>query len=225
MTRIFTTLALVLAVLVAGPADDAVAGKKEAQETVDKATETIGRFALDPDLSAFRDYAKEAKGLLIVPTMVKAGFIIGGSIGGGVLVARGDKDEWSHPAFYTMGSVTFGLQIGGEVSEIVLLVMSDKGLESLMTASAKLGADVGIAAGPTGAGAKAVTSDIVAFGRSKGLYAGINVEGAVLDTQDGENKAYYGSAVKPRDIVLERKVSNDAAQALRDAVAKLGKAE
>ena len=148
MTRIFSTLALVLAVLVFGTADDAVAGKKEAQETVDKATETIGRFALDPDLSAFRDYAKEAKGLLIVPTMVKAGFIIGGSIGGGVLVARGDKDEWSNPAFYTMGSVTFGLQIGGEVSEIVLLVMSDKGLESLMTASAKLGADVGIAAGP-----------------------------------------------------------------------------
>ncbi len=210
----------------AGAANVALADATQAQETIDKATATVETFTVDPNLSSFRDYAARSKGMLVIPALVKGGFIFGGSAGGGVLLARGeDAEGWSYPGFYAMGSVTFGLQIGAEVSEIVLLVMTEKGLRSLLKTSAKLGGDVGVAAGPVGAGAKAVTSDIIAYSRSKGLYGGINVEGAVIDVQDDLNRDYYDAKVRPVDILIERKVSNQGADALRAAVAKVGKGE
>ena len=226
MFRALALLSLLVAVpLIAGGAP-ALADAAEAQETVDKATKTIVAFTVDPNLSGFRSYAAKSKGMLVIPAMVKAGFIFGASGGSGVLLARGKGDSgWSNPAFYALGSVTFGLQIGAEVSQIVLLIMSEKGLKSLLKSSAKLGADIGVAVGPVGAGAKAQTSDILAYSVSKGLYGGINVEGAVLDVQDDSNRDYYGKKVSPADILIERKVSNDGAEALRAAVAKVGKAE
>jgi lipid-binding SYLF domain-containing protein len=224
MFRALALLSFLIAIpLVAAPA---LADAKEAQETVDKATAALVSFTVDPGLSGFREYAAKAKGMLIIPALVKAGFIFGASGGGGVLVARGEGDAgWSNPAFYGMGSVTFGLQIGAEVSEIVLLVMTEKGLKSFLQSSAKLGADIGVAVGPVGAGAKAQTSDILAYSRSKGLYGGINVEGAVLDVQEDSNRDYYGAKASPADILIERKVSNDGAEALRAAAAKVGSAK
>lgn len=226
MFRALALRSLLMAVpLIAGTAP-ALADASEAQETVDKATKTIVNFTVDPNLSGFRKYAAKSRAMLVIPTMVKAGFIFGASGGAGVLLARGeDGDGWSNPAFYAMGSVTFGLQIGAEVSQIVLLVMSEKGLKSLLKSSAKLGGDIGVAVGPVGAGAKAQTSDILAYSVSKGLYGGINVEGAVLDVQDDSNRDYYGAKVSPADILIDRKVSNDGAEALRAAVAKVAKAK
>jgi lipid-binding SYLF domain-containing protein len=226
MNRVLAVFSLLLVLpLVAGTAP-AWADAAEAQETVEKATATIEKFTADPNLSGFREYAAKSKGMLVVPTMVKAGFIFGGSVGGGVLLARGEGDAgWSYPAFYGLGSVTFGLQIGGEVSEIVLLVMTEKGLDSLLRSSAKLGGDISVAVGPVGAGAKAQTSDILAYSLAKGLYGGINVEGAVLDVQDERNRDYYGAKVRPVEILIERKVKSEGAEALRAAVAKVGKDE
>ncbi len=217
--RTLIPLASLLLLLAAAPA---YAGAKEAQESVDKATKTIEEFASQPNMTTFRDYASRAKGMLIVPTMVKAGFIFGGSAGGGVLLARGEDAEagWSDPAFYAMGSFTFGLQIGGEVSQIILLVMTDKGLDSFLSTSAKLGGDVSIAAGPVGGGAKAQIFDILAFALSKGLYGGINLEGAVVDVQGDWNRDYYGPEATPKGILIERKFKNDGTAALRAAVAK-----
>ena len=104
----------------------------EQQELVDGATKTATNFAADPNLESFREYARDAQGMLIVRTMVKAGSIFGASGGSGVLSAQGAKGEtWSAPAFYAMGSVTFGLQFGGEVSEIILLVMTRKALAKI----------------------------------------------------------------------------------------------
>lgn len=197
----------------------------EAQGIVDKAKATVNNLAADPNLPAFRTYAARAKGMLIVPTMVKGGFIIGASGGSGVLIGRDEKLGWSYPAFYTLGSVTFGLQIGGEVSEIALLVMTQSGMDSLLASSAKLGGDVSIAAGPVGAGAKAQTTDILAFSRTKGLYGGINLEGAIIDVRDDWNRDYYGKEVRPTDIMVKRSVSNAAADDLRAAVAKAGKGQ
>lgn len=226
MFRALALLSLLMTVPLMAGTTPALADAAEAQETVDKATATIVSFTVDPNLSGFRKYAAKSRAMLVIPTMVKAGFIFGASGGAGVLLARGDDDSgWSNPAFYAMGSVTFGLQIGAEVSQIVLLVMSEKGLKSLLKSSAKLGGDIGVAVGPVGAGAKAQTSDILAYSVSKGLYGGINVEGAILDVQDDSNRDYYGTKVSPADILIDRKVSNDGAEALRAAVAKVGKAE
>lgn len=222
MQRTIKGSMLAAAVLLALSAPPALAqDKAEAQDIVDKAAQSVGTFATDPNMSTFRDYAGRAKGLLVVPTMVKGGFLLGGSGGSGVLLARRDKGKaWSHPAFYTLGSVTFGLQIGGEVSELVLLVMTERGMRSLLQSSAKLGGDVSVAAGPVGVGAKAATADILAFSRTKGLYGGINVEGAILDVRDDWNGAYYDGKVTPEDILINRAHGRKAANALRKAVAE-----
>jgi len=99
------------------------------EELVSRAQTTFERFVADPDMWWFRDHVKEAKALFIVPRLIKAGFIFGGTGGSGALVARGqDANAWSDPAFYTMGSVTFGLQIGGAADEVVLMVMTRTGM-------------------------------------------------------------------------------------------------
>ena len=121
----------------------------------------------------FRDNLNEAEGVLFIPTSIKGGFIIGGSGGSGVLLARNRVHGWSYPAFYTMGSVTLGLQIGGEVAEIVHVIKSKAGRDAMLTNEFKLGADISVAAGPVGAGAKAQTADALAFSRTKSGMAGL----------------------------------------------------
>jgi lipid-binding SYLF domain-containing protein len=163
-----------------------------------------------------------AKGILIFPQVIKGGFIWGGSGGTGVLMVRDERTgNWSEPAFYTIGSVTFGLQIGGEAAEVVMLAMSQKAVDSLLASSVKLGGDASVALGPVGTGAKAnadipnVTADFVSFAKTKGLYAGLNLEGSVVAVRDSLNKAYYGRDVRPADIIVKHTVSNRGADELR----------
>jgi len=193
------------------------ADKVEAQGIVDKARVTIRAFLNDSNYSWLHENIKNAKGILIYPQVLKAGFILGGSGGTGVLVVRDEKGkDWSQPAFYTMGAVSFGLQIGGEAAEVVMLVMTRKAVDSLYASSVKLGGDTSIAAGPYGAGAKGdVTTDFISFAKSKGLYAGLNLEGSVLDVRDSLNRAYYDKSVRPVEIIVEKKVSNKGAEELR----------
>lgn len=215
---------LTIAGLVIGPppafADDA----KDAQQLVDRARLSFEDFAGDPNMSAFLAYVRTAKGVYIAPQVLRGAFIIGVSGGSGVLLARDEKaGVWNGPAFYTIGEASFGLQIGGEASEVVLLAMTERGVSKLLSTSVKLGADVSIAAGPVGAGVRGETAglsaDIISFARSKGLYAGISLEGAVVATRDGLNKAYYGKAVTPTDILIRREVANPHAAKLVQAVA------
>ncbi len=194
----------------------------EQQALVENANASAKRFSADPDMAWFRDNLDDAEGLLIIPTSLKAGFIIGGSGGSGVMLARRPEREWSYPAFYTMGSVTFGLQIGGEVQEIVLVIMSKAGRDAMLTNDFKLGADISVAAGPVGAGAKTQTADVLAFSRTKGgLYGGLNLEGAVIATREGWNRAYYGEDVRAIDILVTGTASNPGADALRQTVADI----
>jgi lipid-binding SYLF domain-containing protein len=156
------------------------ASEAEAQALVDKAKGTFANFMADGKFGWLHQQIKTAKGLVIFPQVVKGGFFIGGSGGTGVLLVRDAKtNDWSQPAFYTLGSVTFGLQIGGEAAEVIMLVMNQKGLDTLLTSSVRLGGDASIAAGPLGgAGGVAVptvTADFVSFAKSKGLYAGLNL--------------------------------------------------
>lgn len=187
------------------------------QGTVDKALVTFRNFWADKDMEWFHENLKDSKGLLIVPNLLKAGFILGGSGGSGVLVARDEKTgNWSQPAFYTIGSVTFGLQIGGEAAEVIMVLRTQKALDALYTTEFKLGGDTSVSAGPVGVGAKSdVTADIVSFAKSKGLFAGLNLEGAVVKVSAKSNKAYYKKEASPVDIIVKQTVSNKGSASLR----------
>ena len=214
----FFALMALAGIATAVSADD----KVDAQQTVDAATKTIQSFTADPNMDWFRNHMKEAKAVMIVPQLVKAGFILGGSGGTGVLVAHDAKHgSWTDPAFYTMGSVTFGLQIGGESAEVVMLVMSQKGIDAFLSNKFQVGADASIAAGPVGTGAQAATADIIQFSRSKGVFGGLTLEGALVDVRDSLNAAYYGKEVRPTDILITRSVHNKQADPL---IASVGKA-
>lgn len=223
-----TLIVVLLAVGVwSGAVRPAVAGEAEnAQQLVDKAKMTLDAFVADKDMGPpLKELLKKARGVLIYPQVLRGAFIVGVSGGSGTFVAYDPKTKkWGGPAFYTIGEASFGLQAGGDASEVVLVALSERGMTALLATSAKLGADVGVALGPVGAGAEAATAnlsaDIVSYSRAKGLYAGVSVEGAVVATRDALNKAYYGKAVSPTDILVRRTVSSKKAAGLIGAVSK-----
>lgn len=188
------------------------------QELVDNSVTVLNRFGADKELQTFRSLMQEAKGIFIVPQMLKAGFLLGGSGGSGALITRdAQTGEWSYPAFYTMGSVSFGLQIGAESSQIILLVRTEKGMDSMLSTSFKLGADASVAAGPAGGGAKAATADILAYSYAKGAYTGVSIEGAVIKVREKWNEEYYGKRTSPADVFIRQTATNPAADPLRNA--------
>lgn len=189
---------------------------------VDQATTIVEGFATDPDLDWFRKKVKEAKALLVIPQNLKGAFLVGGSGGSGVMLARDSKTgDWSYPAFYTLGAVSIGLQVGAEASEVILMIMTDRGMEKMLASNFKLGADVTLAAGPVGGGATAKTADVLSYSRSKGAFVGMSVDGAVVKTRDKWNEKYYGKPVSPTDIIIRKSVSNPQADNLRTSVAKI----
>lgn len=192
--------------------------RQEASAMVERATATVRNFRADPNMRWFRQNLPRARGVMVVPELVKGGFIFGGSGGSGVLLGR-TGSGFSAPAFYNMASVTFGLQIGAEVAEVVLLVMTQRGMDAMYSTEFKLGADVSIAAGPVGAGAQAATADVVAFSRAKGVFGGLTLEGAGLSPRDEWNSAYYGEPLRPLEIIVRGAGNNPHANGLRQALA------
>lgn len=192
-----------------------------AQRVIEGAGPTFADFIADPNMSWFRTHVKDAKGLLIVPVLIKGGFFLGGSGGTGALFVRNEQTgQWSYPAFYTMGAVSLGLQFGGQAAQVILMVMSEEGLSRLISTRVRLGADASVAAGPVGAGAQAATSDILQFSRGKGLFAGVSVEGALIAPREKVNEAFYGRPVTPEEILKQGKVSNPDVDLLRAELAK-----
>jgi lipid-binding SYLF domain-containing protein len=132
--------------------------------------------------------------------------------------------EWSEPAFYTLGAVSFGIQFGGQKAEVIMNVMTRKGLESLYSSSFKLGGDATVAAGPVGTGAQRdVLADIISFVKGKGAFVGFSLEGAVVKIDEDSNLAYYKKAVKPTDIIVKKEVSNPGSGKLRDDLKQASK--
>jgi SH3 domain-containing YSC84-like protein 1 len=221
LKRLFTSVVITVAVLaLAAPlfaADDAA----EAGKIVAESRTTLKNFVSDPDMKWIREHFNQAKGILIVPSMGKGAFIVGGSGGVGVLLTRDAKGQWSEPAFYKMGSVSIGLQVGGSASEVLLFIQTQKGVDSFLSNSFKLGADASVAAGPVGQGAKASTSDILSFSRSKGAYLGASFDGSVINPSDDLNKAFYGKAATPVEILVRGSVKSDKAAGLRADLDKI----
>ena len=217
---------LVVGTLVVAPVTSAYANdKQEATQLVEKARLTLDSFMKDDYMGAFRDLLKKAEGVFIAPQVLKGAFVVGASGGNGVLLVRDKKTgHWSAPGFYTIGEASFGLQIGGQASEMILLLMTDRGVTTLLSNSLKLGADAGVAAGPIGMGVSAATAnisaDVLSFSRSKGLYGGIALDGAVIAVRKALNDAYYGKTVTPSDIFVLHAVRNPQAERLIEDVSK-----
>jgi len=200
----------------------AATAPEEAQAEVTAAGKTLDNFVADPEMGWFRKHANEAKGLILCSKIAKAGFIIGGSGGRCVLVVKGEKG-WNGPAFYAMGTGSIGFQAGISVAEVVILVKSQKSLDSLMSGSFKMGGDASIAVGPVGAGTGATpNADFIVYTRAKGVYGGLNLSGAGLNPSEDYNAAYYGKEASPIDIIVKGAVHNPQAEpTLLSKVAKL----
>ncbi|MFZ1953923.1 MAG: lipid-binding SYLF domain-containing protein [Desulfobacterales bacterium] len=190
-------------------------------ELVDAALVTFNNFSADPNMTWFRNNIDRARAVIIFPRVVRAGFVFGGSGGSGTMLLRDQSTgEWTYPAFFSMGKGSFGFQAGVDVAEVVLMVMTQRGVDRFLSPSFQLGADASIAAGPVGAGASAALADILAFSRARGVFGGLSVEGGVINPRNEWNSAYYGRNVRTVDILIKRNVSNPQADGLRAAVAR-----
>jgi SH3 domain-containing YSC84-like protein 1 len=181
-------------------------GASDAKAIVDQAEVALKNFFNDPDMKWFASHLQEAKGVYIVPKLTKGAFIFGVEGGNGVVLARNEKGTWSEPVFYETSAASFGLQAGAQSSEAVVLIMTPKGVDSLLANKLTLGADGSVAIGPKGMGADAnLKTDFITFTRAKGLYAGVSFDGASIRSRDELNAAYYGEDVRPADILVAHK--------------------
>jgi len=215
---------LLVSTLVAG--SGAALAQGEQQRLIDDSVASFSNFMRDPDMSWLQQNIGRAKGVMIAPALVKAGFIFGGSGGRAVVLARdATTGKWVGPAFYTMATASVGFQAGIQVSEALTLVMTDKGMNSLLSTSVKLGGDASIAAGPVGAGARSdVVADFIAFSRAKGLYGGLNLDGTVIGISDDWNEIYYNrKGILPPDILVRMSAHNSGADKLIADVSQAAK--
>lgn len=179
----------------------------KAEHLVDASVATVERFQTLEGLQNFSKYLPDSVAIAIFPSVIKAGFFIGGEAGNGLMMVRTGPGRWSAPAFYTLGAGSFGIQIGAQDTEIILVIRNQGALDAVLKDQAKIGADAGVTAGIYGVGAEASTTtnlgaDVLAFANAKvGGYVGASVEGAVIARRQDINEAVYGTGKTPRDIV------------------------
>lgn len=213
------------ALALAGAAAPALAA--EQQNVVDEARIVVERFLSDPTYAPMRVYVQNAYGVLVVPDLLKGGFIIGGQYGVGVFLARDPQTGlWSEPAFFSIYGGSLGLQIGGQKSDVLFTLMNPAAIDRLLTSRFKIGADAGGALGPVGSGIGAGTTvhfgeDLYVFSRNMGLYGGLSLDGTVIAPKDDWNTAYYGQRLTAAQIVKQKVVSNQQGSAeLRNVLAR-----
>lgn len=161
------------------------------------------------------DLLEKAQCVIVFPSVIKAAFVVGAQYGRGAMVCRtGEKfrGRWGAPAMYALEGGSVGFQIGGEATDLILLVMNDRGMESILSSKVKLGADASVAGGPKGRDASADTdawmrAEILSYSRSRGLFAGVSLEGSTLRPDDDASEQVYGRPVKARDIVRSEKMT------------------
>jgi lipid-binding SYLF domain-containing protein len=166
-----------------------------------------------PDKGIPSDLLAKAECVVVYPSVKKAAFIVGASYGRGVITCRSGQDfrgPWSAPAMFALEGASVGLQIGGEATDFVLLIMNEKGAESVMSSKVKLGADASAAAGPVGRTTSAETdvvmkAEILSWSRAKGIFGGVSLEGSTMRSDDGANKKLYGKELSAKEIVREGK--------------------
>jgi lipid-binding SYLF domain-containing protein len=174
---------------------------------VTRAADSVERMKLDPNLKVFWPHVGNARAVVVLPHVYKAGFIGAAEGGSGVLLARQAGGGWSGPVFYTLVAGSVGFQIGIQDTEVVLIVRSEKALNAILSHQAKLGADGGITVGVFGAGVEGATTtnvgaDVLVIARSRiGLYGGVSFEGSGLVRRNDLNEAVHGAGVTPQAVV------------------------
>ena len=196
----------------------------DAGELVTKSDAVLYDFLEDPNMKGFRENIRTARGIFIAPQMLRGAFLIGSSRGFGLLLARDPAiGKWSYPGFYAIDSVSMGLQIGADASEIILLVMTEQGMNAMFLPEFKIDSQadskIAVEAGGIGDGPPQALADILAFARSmRGIISGVSLGGAVITPRSSLNKAYYGRPVSLEDILVRQIASNYKAESLRRRV-------
>jgi SH3 domain-containing YSC84-like protein 1 len=228
MTRVipmaqWASLAFAAALAACAAIDRGHDPRSVSQTELQRAQATLEEFRADPQMAGFRERLRDAKGVVIAPRVGRGGFIFGGSGGEAVALVREPNGEWSNPAFYKIASASAGLQIGGDVSEIVMLLMTDRAVNGLVAPKFDFGADASVAAGPVGIGTQRdITADVLSYAKSRGAYAGLSVGGAYIQPDAAANEAYYGKSVTPTDILVRRNVERpDSAALLQRSLSRL----
>ena len=186
---------------------------KAQQDRLENAGQVMQEILQVPD-DIPRDLLDKARCVIVMPSVLKAAFVVGGSYGRGTMVCRMGKDftgPWGAPAMYALEGGSVGLQIGGEATDFVFLVMNDRGADSLLRTKVKLGADASVAAGPKGRTASADTdaymrTEILAYSRARGIFAGISLEGSTLRPDGEGNRDLYGREISAAEIIRESSV-------------------
>jgi lipid-binding SYLF domain-containing protein len=225
MIRFLATAALTALALLQASCTTSTPG--EQQPLVDRAALTVQEMMTQNVSQDPRDLLRQAKAVMVCPRIFKAGFFFGGEGGNCVLLARAGNGTWSYPAFYTIGSGSFGFQFGIEDNQLLMLIMTQRGLNAVLDSQIKLGANAGIAVASIGAGVQgsttaAVGADIVAFAASRGLFGGVALEGSVMSTETDWNQAYYGQPYGARQLVMQMQGANPGADPLRDVLTRYG---
>lgn len=203
-----------LVVVVAAAAVSADISTKEANRIREAAT-VLKEIHSVPDKDIPQDLWNKAQCVLVVPGLKKAAFVIGGEYGNGLMSCRSDGGPWSAPLFMQVGKGSWGLQIGAESIDLVLLVMNRTGMEKMLRNKTSLGAEASIAGGPVGRDARAATdaqmkAEILSYSRTQGLFAGINLSGGVVKPDVDDNADLYGKSISPQDVVMSSKVAAPA---------------
>jgi lipid-binding SYLF domain-containing protein len=205
----------------------AARAQAEQQAIVDRATLAVQEIMTSDRPTQAAALLRRARAVMVCPQVFRAGFIFGGEGGDCVLLGRDAAGSWSSPAFYGIGSGSVGLQIGVQDAQVMMIVLTERGLNALMDSQIKLGADASVAIAHLGVGVEgsttaAVGADIVTFARTRGLFAGLTLEGSILSQRSAWNTAYYGRPVSPRQIVVAMEVHNPGSDPLRGVLLRFG---
>lgn len=178
---------------------------------VEESGKVLGEIQQMPDQSIPDDLLRSCSGIAIFPSTISGGFIIGGKYGQGIITVRNLKTgEWSSPAIFTIAGGSLGWQIGGQATDFVLLIMNKRSIDGILQGKFKLGADAAVSAGPVGRNAEASTDiqlkgGILSYSRSRGLFAGVNIEGAVITQHWEGDRELYGKSFSAEDILIYNK--------------------
>lgn len=194
-------LPLALLLLLALPA--IAADREKVVDRLNESATVLDEIMAAPDKGIPEEIIGSAKCVAVVPSYLKGGFIVGGSYGKGVATCRTSSGAWSAPAMFRMEGGSFGLQIGGEAVDLIMLVMNDQGMERLLSSKFKLGADASAAAGPVGRHAEGTTdwklrAQVLTYSRSRGIFAGLTVNGSTLRQDKDDTRVFYGRMVRFR---------------------------
>lgn len=222
VVRVKGLLALLLGVaLIVSLAGDAHAAGASAQEVIDGAIRVVKKASEQKDASGMADTLRGSYAVAIVPSMVKAGFLVGGEYGEGLLLRR-ENGKWYGPSFYNISGGSFGLQLGIEDISLLMAVINEKGVKAFLNSRTKLGGDIGIAAGPVGRRAEAATdaqakASIYSYSMTKGLFAGLSLEGSVISVSVKRDEEYWGKKIAADDA-LKIQATDNRVKPLLDAL-------